>query len=266
MLLSYAKFVTPTRKLKSHQACPECRKRGKDTKGDNLYVWEDGHAFCFSCQYTEINGKAIGEKIEKLAKAQNEEIVKEKTTYGLPPDSDKTIDVKALKWLDSYGITREEIIEHDLWWSVKYNWLIFPFRDGDGNIIAFQARVFNSTIKGHKWYSQGKLDELLHILGSTKHPNSAIIVVEDIISAIKVARYARSLPLFGSFFGLQKLNRLRMFTKSLVVWLDADKYSEAIRKSQLASRLGYVATAAFTEEDPKSCSDEDIKNIIALGK
>lgn len=45
-------------KVVEKTACPECRKRGADTAGDNLSIYEDGSAFCFSCQYTvSSNGK-----------------------------------------------------------------------------------------------------------------------------------------------------------------------------------------------------------------
>lgn len=33
--------------------CPKCASRGLDKSGDNLAVYSDGHAFCFSCNYRE---------------------------------------------------------------------------------------------------------------------------------------------------------------------------------------------------------------------
>lgn len=45
-------------KVVEKTACPECQKRGADRAEDNLAVYEDGSAFCFSCQYTvSSNGK-----------------------------------------------------------------------------------------------------------------------------------------------------------------------------------------------------------------
>jgi twinkle protein len=33
------------------EQCPRCREAGKDTKGNNLGVYEDGSCYCFSCKY-----------------------------------------------------------------------------------------------------------------------------------------------------------------------------------------------------------------------
>ena len=35
--------------------CPKCREEGRDTKGDNLALYDDGHKYCFACTYTEFS-------------------------------------------------------------------------------------------------------------------------------------------------------------------------------------------------------------------
>ncbi len=45
-----------TSKVVRKEACPECRKNGNDTAGDNLAVYDDGHAHCFACSYHKGNG------------------------------------------------------------------------------------------------------------------------------------------------------------------------------------------------------------------
>jgi len=40
-----------TSKLIRHEQCPDCAKHGKDTAGDNLGIYDDGHSYCFSCGY-----------------------------------------------------------------------------------------------------------------------------------------------------------------------------------------------------------------------
>ena len=36
-----------------HEPCPQCRGQGRDTKGDNLAIYDDGHKYCFACGYWE---------------------------------------------------------------------------------------------------------------------------------------------------------------------------------------------------------------------
>lgn len=42
--------------------CPKCASNGADNSGDNLGVYDDGHSYCFSCQYFEK-----GESMENVA-------------------------------------------------------------------------------------------------------------------------------------------------------------------------------------------------------
>jgi hypothetical protein len=42
-------------KLIARAPCPRCRERGEDSSGDNLGLFDDGHAYCFSCRYYEIS-------------------------------------------------------------------------------------------------------------------------------------------------------------------------------------------------------------------
>src|SRR5258708_2257396 len=41
----------PTSKLHHREQCPECARLGRDTHEDNLGVYDDGHSYCFSCEY-----------------------------------------------------------------------------------------------------------------------------------------------------------------------------------------------------------------------
>ena len=34
-----------------HEQCPRCATVGRDRSQDNLAIYEDGHAYCFACQY-----------------------------------------------------------------------------------------------------------------------------------------------------------------------------------------------------------------------
>lgn len=40
-------------RYKYHTACPECRRNGRDHKGNNMAVYEDNSTYCFACGYTE---------------------------------------------------------------------------------------------------------------------------------------------------------------------------------------------------------------------
>jgi hypothetical protein len=246
-------FPTSSQFLR-HEACPRCRESGKDREGNNLGVYDDGHTHCFSCgHYTPSDAV---KNVERMV-AANDVRVEKKGIY-LPDGTTSTIDAMGLEWLSKYGIKWNEVQDNGILWNKTRMQLIFPYRDGENNLLAFQARCFalNDT---KKWITYGNVNDLTHLLGDSE---GAIIVVEDIVSAIKVSRHSRCMPLFGSHLSLQRMNRLRFLTKKLLLWLDGDKYPQAMRYAAKAAILGMDVHAIYSEKDPKEHTDEEILSVI----
>lgn len=44
-------FMLQSSKLIRRERCPNCAKLGRDTSEDNLGVYDDGHSFCYACEY-----------------------------------------------------------------------------------------------------------------------------------------------------------------------------------------------------------------------
>ena len=299
------------------ERCPECAKKGKDTRGDNLHRYEDGHAWCFSCGHREpsdamrllhnmmnasenprmkrsitiyekcpagascmshdgnecqycvaFDAQEADEQAMRAARkrvAQNEEIVKR---VLLPYDSVKTIPAPALKWLDSYGITRDEIIKNDISYSNNFQRLIFPIRNQQGQLLAWTGRYFGPN-NLRKWHHEGDIGTLCHIIGSPLEYNRAsagerpIVIVEDPVSCIKVGRHAPTLVLFGSHLSLKTAVKLRNVGRRVILWLDADKFVESQAISKRLALTGIAASILYTEKDPKAYDDAFIKKEVA---
>lgn len=90
------------------------------------------------------------------------------------------------------------------------------------------------------------------------------IIVEDCVSALKVslAGVGDGIPCFSSNISKEKLARLSRVYGKLVVWLDSDKYREAVGLSTRAKMLGCESQAVFTEEDPKCYNLNQIKDLL----
>lgn len=242
-----------------HQACPRCRENGRDREGNNLGVYDDGHEHCFSCGFY-VPSDTI-RRLEKLVETEaNTKVSREEPHKGiyLPKDAGGTIDSKALEWLHKYDIRWDEMRAADVRWAAMREWLIFPYKGSDNEILAFQARCFSPNEP--KWKTMGNVEDLTHLLGDQ---GDGIIVVEDIVSAIKVSRHATVMPLFGSHLGMKRLARLRHLTKDITIWLDPDKYKNSMEFSRKAQVLGLKARAVYTEKDPKECTDEEIIATIS---
>lgn len=227
--------------------CPECYKKGKDTSGDNLAVYSDGHSFCYSCGFYTKNS---------LAKLKNT-IIKKELNISLPEDLSDDIRQDAFNWLLKYFYT-DKI--PTVYWSDSKQYLIFIIWDKE-QVIAWQARYFGTNPKHPKWISFGINESLIYIKGKKE---SKIILVEDIISTIKIGYEHQALCLFGSNLSTKRLTYLRLIPDldEVYVWLDYDKRSEAILVANRAMHMGFKTKVIHTKKDPKEYTFLEIQNIL----
>src|SRR5690606_26006187 len=102
-----------------------------------------------------------------------------------------------------YGVTPTELYKRGVGFSQRYNQLIFTFYQGK-ELIAWQARNFN---KGRtKYFTSGEKNNAprtyTHLdvggdLAADRDGPRRLVVVEDCISAIKIARQRDSMPCLG---------------------------------------------------------------------
>lgn len=236
-----------------HAPCPRCTANGRDKKGDNLYCYTDGHDYCFSCGYWKDS--SVKSKLETIPVVGPKNLM-------LPSDSVKTLPAVALEWLAKYEIKQREIVDFGLLWSPRLEWLIFPIY-GDTykeNLLGYQARGFSN--KGSKYYTRGAFETILNYYDQMGDRGSNLILVEDMVSAIKVSRQRIVMPLFGSFLTETRGNKLKNFFKSLTFWLDYDKAKSSILQATKFKQYGFKTSIIITEKDPKEYNDEEISSII----
>ena len=169
--------------------------------------------------------------------------------------------VKEVKdYCNKYNLTEDFRRKNLIVWSPYWERLCFPIFDDTG-LIAWQGRSFNP--EKSKWYSQGDLKSILHILGNKQ--TQQIILTEDIISSIvlnQLPEYCAS-PLFGSHLAIQRLQRYRLFGfYKFILWLDKDKEKDSLKYSYNARQLGFDCVSLVTEKDPKDYDEKTIKNLL----
>jgi hypothetical protein len=174
---------------------------------------------------------------------------------SLPHDLSPNIPPKALSWLSSYHITWQDIIKNNILWSESLKLLVFPLDN------AWSGRYFGTNVKHPKWYSVGELQNIIHILGTVK-PKGTIVLVEDIVSAIRVSKHLPAICLFSADISIRKLNLLKLYNNTICWWLDKDKQKEAATQAIHASSLDINIRLVVTDLDPKCYSDNEIKNIL----
>lgn len=253
-------------------ACPRC------PSSDAYTEYDDGGTHCFSCGW-HTPGNAYKKLLGKAIMHPNK-VVLEKCPL-LPEDAIGLIGLahtcrthKTLEWLSHYGITLSEIDTHQFCWSEGNQYLIFPVYDPRGNLIMWQARYFGDNPRHPKYLTRGFKEDVLHVLGQPgKSPflngaredveprTDSIVLVEDLISAIKVSRVTPAMPLWGSSLSPQNAHRLSLVYGSAYLWLDYDKREEAVKQA-IKHSLSLSIHPIITKLDPKCYGAEDIREKI----
>ena len=229
--------------FEQHEPCPKCGSK------DNLGRYSDGSAYCFGCGYTE--------KSSRYSPATNR--VYEERAIRIPQDATPQVaSTPGGTWLAQYGITALEIQRYRMLWSPSRQQLIFPLYNKNGDLVAYQGRNFKPDSKG-KYFSQGKIHDLLYFCGKKSSP---IILVEDLLSAIKIGRLGVAMPLFGSEASTALLMRLKDHCQAIIVWLDSDKWINSHDIVKRSQSIGLPAMSVFTNLDPKEYSTEKIKYFL----
>lgn len=228
--------------------CPRCASRGQDTRGNNLSVYADAGEHCWSCGYHR-NGKFQLTFV-------NKETTNDTQKGVLPFDFVKSpIPAKHWKWLLQYGLP------YTYWqpycgYSESADRLILTY----GNPVQF-AQGRSQSMDSPKWVNYGTRHTHVETLG--KEISGPVSLVEDLISAHKVAQVSPAIPLFGTVIFDKVIKELRDLNRPVVLWLDADQYQLLPPKvNRLQSLLKVPVTYLHTRLDPKEYSLEEIKEYL----
>lgn len=185
----------------------------------------------------------------------------------MPRDDCFQYEKSATEWAKLFGIEVAELLARRVSYSPSQNRLFFNFYDSDGERIFAQARNFSPLAKS-KYWTVGKADDVIPIYyrsGGIER-SRLLVVTEDCLSAIKVARQNDAMPALSSDLSPTKLKRLARLYGAFLVWLDGDMYHKAQRICRRLQLLGCEAQAVYTPLDPKCYDDVTIGKILLTGK
>lgn len=231
------------------QQCPACASAGNDRSRDNLILYSDGGNHCFSCGYHNGGTKQI-----TIAKSST---LPSTIDYNIPVDAETALPAIAIQWLNKYHFKLADIIQNRILWSNNMQWLIFPIATATNQIVGFQARNFD-TSKPYKWFT--RFNKSLYVITHGAHPT--IVLVEDVVSAIRCSLYATAIPLFGSEVTTKIVKYLKDSNMPVKLWLDMDKATHSIKLSNSWRSKGIMSSSIITPLDPKEYSPTEIRDIL----
>ncbi len=255
---------------------PEC-PAGDDGR-QVLYVTQRGAKKLAFCHHCGMKGVLTGERSFIRRGGQNLLIENE---LHLPPDLTFKANeqpVEHIVWLHQHGITHKMQREYEIGWSNNWGRTILPVRQHKGGkLLAFQRRRVLRGDFGPK-YLTTRLEHIKNPVFKARGPHlgNTLILVEDILSAIKVNEAGfYSWALLGTYMtNSVAVDIADAKFDTVVIWLDDDNL--AVRRSQKVMRRKIKQVADVhvmrhqdlrirpdDKSDPKMFTPDEIKMAIA---
>lgn len=184
--------------------------------------------------------------------------------HRLPDDYTKELSLEGRIWLYKAGLTPTDWSKYGIGYSPSSQRVVLPVYDTRGKLVWQQHRA---VIAGQRpKYMQPSRDkgDTLYVAHPKTGATDRAIIVEDILSAIRVGRHTTAISILGTKLSAGQAKRLAKFSE-ITTWLDGDRAgragSKAIRKSMsLVTSVSNIQT----ELDPKEYSDHEIRRILCL--
>jgi len=252
-------------KFSHHGPCTSCGSK------DNV-AWYAGagarlSGFCFGCgKFYREAGQGLPELASAGANTSGTPKVGAQSEAGVRPLADDIghyYPLGVVEWVQKYHLTPTDLIRNNVFWSPKNEQLFYVFYGVDKEVVLWQARNFRATTT-HKsrFFTSGSTADVIAAYYPEQDSDSCCIV-EDCVSGIRVSQAGRTgVPCFSASMPSVKLTRLARMYRRIDVWLDSDKFKEAVGLSRKIQTLGYESRVIHTTEDPKCYTVEQVKEIF----
>ena len=136
----------------THKAqCPRCASKGEDNNKDNLGIFDDGHTYCFKCQYytppTSANGK-YGQPPGGVNRKTYDDSWREKYIGDYHHLTDRHIRAETL---ERYKV-KVEI--DDSGKDIKHH---YPYFNQDGQMCGIKTRI----VEGKRFFGSGNTRQVV---------------------------------------------------------------------------------------------------------
>ncbi|MHA2063941.1 MAG: hypothetical protein ACXABY_06105 [Candidatus Thorarchaeota archaeon] len=185
------------------------------------------------------------------------------------------IPYSAYNWFWEVNITEDQYMPFHVGWSNVYSRVIVPIYEyGEyGNkvsrkLIGWIGRDVRKMTKtertagGHAKYLTRKSSEYKRIFFHAPYNSNVYVVVEDVLSAIKISQAAKVnvIALLTTYIPTDMLLRLRKHR--IILWLDNDQLDNMVKSSTKANNVGVRCAYIHTSKDPKRYNGALIRSKI----
>jgi len=170
---------------------------------------------------------------------------------------------------EKFYLTDEELLLNRIKWCNKTERIIYPILSQNGNIKGYVSRYYkelsNKKYDGVKsrTYWINRSENYYNVSFPYRRDydiNDIFILVEDIVSSIRIARHAQSMALLSNSIPTNAMKFL--VGKDIAIVLDNDATSHALKIKNRYSLFFKSCSVIAIDKDPKNMDDDELVQKI----
>lgn len=164
-----------------------------------------------------------------------------------------------------YQLTVEEVLDNGFKWLTDHNGLAMPLFTSTGNRYGYCIKYFDGGKMKSCIHLEHNAPKLHFPINKSTESSKTVIIVEDILSAIRVSRFGRGVALLGTNLTTEKAQVIKgLLPNKVVIALDPDAIQKAILlKKRYGMYFRSTEIAALTD-DPKDMDHEQLQEELCL--
>lgn len=218
---------------------------------------------CFRCGAHEFKPHGL-QRLDDLIRRRNELAYLDEQKVYLPKDYTLDIPEKEMLWFLQYGISPELARQHRIGWSESLSRIVLPVYDEADELVALQMRSTDPNVKPKYLNPTGpRVSASVFMSGK---PTGATVLVEDILSAIKVGRVHHATAMLGLNLTDERAMTIASVNTDVIVWTDNDRAGKQGRLTATRQLLllGMNTFWVRSECDPKTYNLEEIREHLRM--
>lgn len=239
--------------------CPSCR--GGSSKERSFNLWYSPLGLHYFCHRTSCGERGVvaanGRNITMTGQARLFEPRKFEYATCSPTM------FAANKFSEKYEITEQELIDNGVLCCPSRNSFIFPVYNLLGYEIGILERWYAWTGDAKRVLYYPQVDYPVMYMPRTCALSDTMVVVEDVLSAIKVSRIIPCCALLGTHLSRDVMLKFKeVGIKSLIFALDPDAAGKAIKLKKEVSLWFDEVSVVLLSQDPKDMPMSELQDIL----
>lgn len=242
--------------------CPHCL--GGTAKEKSFSVTRTDDGFMYNCYRASCDMAGFVPEKPKLEQVSaGKPHIKPKKTKEIYKTFDKctfylTVDQYAF-FQSKFNLTVTDIQASGVKYCAASMSYIFPIFNRHGLQVGVVDRAFNGRTPKALTILEGPTVKLYFPKQKEWSSTDPVVVVEDVISAIRVSKYKPCVALLGCSMSEEAATVLRKLTNRLVIALDNDATSAALKLSKQYKWMFDDIIVQHLSKDPKDMSDKALE-------